>query len=322
MAKRKADTTTTASASKRQRRSKNVASKSSDTGTTTQPSTTAHSPAPTSFFSLPRELRDQIYHEIWRTKAGFELALPELRGHHSGGFDKQIVQVRYAKAMVVHRARNPQNKGRVWFLASKQLCAEAIQQFQRGAAWSFIGPGPCCIHRSPANWTAPYTRRANASLSPYMLTPSGATDVSINRPANMKTYAELDGRNKFVKRVEIYDTRVLKQLVPSLAGSSGLKTLTLNINVETRWPADEQSAIEIDFKFLEDFDLPNLQLLRFSILYEDNSFKGDERLMEEFEKALSRVGMGLVGGDGIEENEIWRSVGGGQERSQVSFTRK
>ncbi|KAF2832215.1 hypothetical protein CC86DRAFT_377419 [Ophiobolus disseminans] len=258
-------------------------------------------PPRTSFFDLPRELRDQIYHEAWgSTKPKFAVALPE--NPYS-----QIAKVWYGQREWLSSGHSlddkpPERKrGRrdrlwcFWFLGSKQLCVEALQQFQRGATWTFIGRGraPQLERMIRGRWTAPFTRQIDRTLNPYLLTPSEAMDICIEKPLFMMTCGEIDGRGKSVKRVAFKHNEVLP-LLPS-----NLINLHLHIDVEACGEWGSVDTIDVDFKPVQKLDVPNLQQLRFTLHFND-AFARDNDLTIEFQKAITRTGIELLSGSVVE----------------------
>jgi hypothetical protein len=100
--------------------------------TTAQPSITPTAPKRASLMGLPRELRDQVCHEVWKLKSDFEVALDEEPTTRRP--KKQIAVVHYGAAgdeldPVAAQPAPRAAKSKIWFLANKQLCAEVIQQF-------------------------------------------------------------------------------------------------------------------------------------------------------------------------------------------------
>lgn len=82
------------------------------------------------FFDLPREIRDQAYDEIWRTKKSF------ITRYHAFQF-----YVEYEITADPYSLTPPQPGGAStppWLVANKQLTQEAIEQFQRKATWVYL----------------------------------------------------------------------------------------------------------------------------------------------------------------------------------------
>lgn len=90
------------------------------------------------FFPLPQELRDMIYHEIWKDKPAFLVRLPYDR---SKPFRYCYFAVSYNTVNVPYTdlSRPPtKSESAFWFLTSRQMLAEAMNQFHRVAVWSYI----------------------------------------------------------------------------------------------------------------------------------------------------------------------------------------
>lgn len=87
---------------------------------------------PLPFLELPREIRDIVYHEIWRFKAPFQIFY---RGTlYAVKYEALSPKIETVTPLQRTRARRskPRNP---WILANKQVLNEAIEQFQRKAIW-------------------------------------------------------------------------------------------------------------------------------------------------------------------------------------------
>ncbi|KAF2877548.1 hypothetical protein BDV95DRAFT_601929 [Massariosphaeria phaeospora] len=97
--------------------------------------TTPGPSSPVTFFDLPREIRDSIYHHYWRTypciRTSFHGMLTDLRyeGYHSMTISRK--RFGYPERM--------QGPYPTWLLANKVLFSEALSQFSRKAEWFWDG---------------------------------------------------------------------------------------------------------------------------------------------------------------------------------------
>ncbi|KAF2832214.1 hypothetical protein CC86DRAFT_377418 [Ophiobolus disseminans] len=84
----------------------------------------------TSFFELPRELRDQIYHEALEIGATFVVSLPFTRG--------PPYQFRVEYGECPNKCHDkPKSKDITWLFTNKQIFHEGSEQFQRNATWTY-----------------------------------------------------------------------------------------------------------------------------------------------------------------------------------------
>jgi len=88
---------------------------------------------PSTFLRLPREIRDLVYHEIWRTKLPFTITnqnsefMVEYEIPSIEGFQVTLPGLETRSRKWAYPAP--------WFLANKQILKEAIEQFQHKAKW-------------------------------------------------------------------------------------------------------------------------------------------------------------------------------------------
>lgn len=96
-------------------------------------------PPPSNLLGLPREIRDQIYDQVLRDQARFELHLcmenerfkrygPVTSFEISYGQPEDLSEEEEQDVVV-----NPRPYEMSWVKASKQVCTEALEQFQRKA---------------------------------------------------------------------------------------------------------------------------------------------------------------------------------------------
>jgi hypothetical protein len=304
MSKRNADQLT-ASSRQNKRLKHRAALKKPGAPAVSQRSSTANPPALTSLMSLPRELRDQVYHEVWKQKTTFDIALP---GEQNRGKGPHLAKVYYTMGYAVpnrypvppqaHKPkpkRTPQRKP--WFLASKQLCAEAIEQFQRGVTWTFIG----CRNGIGSFWTPP-SRWAVTSLSPYLLTPDHATSISIEGPADMTASFEINSKGNGVKRMSLADTVLMPSLYSCLTTSIDLRSIDMFMKVEDWQRVSIALPTVVEFGKLQKLELPCLKKLRVFVEYVIE-VPDDQNLKEVFGRALSEFGSKLVGDAGVESTD-------------------
>jgi hypothetical protein len=271
------------------------------------PSRTAYAPAPTSLMGLPREMRDQIYHEVWNQKAAFDIALPGKQKQSTG---PQLAKVQYDMGYpLLYQGHEPKPtpQREPWFLASKQLCVEAIEQFQRGATWIFIGcRNNIAYFWTPpvyaGRWKAPPSRRAVPSLSLYLLTPDHATSITIEGPAEIESFFEVDSKENGVKYMSFTDTILMPALYSCLTDSIHLRNIDMFMKVADWQRVGTAVPTVVDFGKLQKLELPCLKQLRVFVEYVIE-VPEDKTPKEVFRRALSEFGMKLIGNTGVESTD-------------------
>jgi hypothetical protein len=259
------------------------------------------------FFDLPPELRCQVYHQIFVTKPPFQLKLPRSSDRRRCDRGMSKFNVQYALADPISNpigALSTRPKPPIWFLACKQMCIEAIGQFQRGATWILSNIDSFTIPEGPQfsvwkNAASGRTRR----VGPFLLTPSDAQDIRLISGPLMHAFGEIDHRGKPFNRVTWgWDNDVMQRLSSSVATSPNLRSLTVNIITMSpnRWNSKGgpgNAPCKVDYKWLGNLELPQLQDLKIELLY-DTAFATDGRIMAAFDEATIEVGMKLIGGKG------------------------
>lgn len=292
-----------------------------------------------SYLALPRELRDQIYHEIWRKKLPFEVALPA-KGDSLGGvevygmgdsyhFFKIFYELLETNSPTIKPSTKPQSfsakssRTRVktkppgpWFLTNKQTLHEAMEQFNRQAAWSYISSSYGRKERQLAVWKPLYTKRRSTRTGPKLLALRNASTIDMPNLLTMYVHGEMDANEIPITRL-IFDrttVELLQVLEPSLAGTMSLKSLSIALSANAWSAAASNHPVTIDLGPLLRLDLPNLQLLRLSVRHH-HRFRGDERLMASLRDSVSEMGRNMVGGErrmefeaGELPTDAWRIV--------------
>lgn len=159
----------------------------------------------TSFFSLPRELRDEVYHELWKGKLAFIVIY--------GAYEFQIhyIETEFESEEPVQTTFRENGRKKFmskspWIYTNGQVLQEAIEQFQRHCTWSSNGI-------MPDQRSTPPTKSAIMAMynkSKFLLSPWKARLLRLEMQQLQELY-ELDqagnGRS-FVSRIDLYDTGV------------------------------------------------------------------------------------------------------------------
>jgi hypothetical protein len=288
---------------KRRRSSSNTNPQTLDSLVVTRTPVAADPSTPSLFLSLPRELRDLIYHQIWSTRQPFELALPQKSDRPLAENDYFIFTVHYSlhgTPTKTNRQQRYQRQSHIWCLANKQVCNEAIDQFQREATWTLINIS--CLPESLylGTWRKPASRGRAVRMGPVLLTPGGAFNIHLGKCIEMHTLGEMDSSEKPIHRIAFQQSNLLQRLGSSLSGTANLRSLGLNMLLWS-FPPDSTTPypVNIDLQLLQNLDVPNLQKLQFFIQY-NKGFASDQRLKSKFRNSLSEVSIALIGGSGTE----------------------
>ncbi|KAH7070118.1 hypothetical protein FB567DRAFT_598664 [Paraphoma chrysanthemicola] len=100
---------------------------------------------PTSlFFSLPREIRDNIYHHVFQLNRSLRATLPSYAATSTKSQHRMPdIELRYQLADRTSRAHshhfNIGDSGNDWLLSCKAIMSEATEQFSRNAEWFWDG---------------------------------------------------------------------------------------------------------------------------------------------------------------------------------------
>ncbi|KAF1915006.1 hypothetical protein BDU57DRAFT_596813 [Ampelomyces quisqualis] len=258
------------------------------------------------FLSLPREIRNQVYHLVWATKRPFELALPQRTVDSRVEKCLFVFKIAYAIQGPLIESKNPTilpRHRRIWLLANKQICSEAIKQFQHVAVWSFIGERSNSVGNALflGVWKNPIYRRKTARLGPHLLTPRCATTIDCGG-FSMSTMEEIDHSGKPNYPLSFaMAPRLLQRLDSSLAMATALRKLKIFLSVETCSRIPSNSATYVEFQTLRNVDVPSLRSIEFMVAYLTPVSSQGRAVFEEY---LGRIGLDLIGGSGIAGNRI------------------
>lgn len=288
----------------------------------TAPRTLAHS-----FLTLPRELRDLIYHECWSSCSAFKAALPKkgsiVRVPKQPQYleDFYIFNVQYNSCLepmdppavnstLTFRETFATTKGKSptlpWFLANKQVLSEALQQFNRLATWTHIIllPGDMEIIQL-ASWKLPVPSRRKTKYIPLLLALDNAHTIDMARSFTLYTHGEMDETEKPIHRIAFHasTTPLLKTLASSVASMPNLKHLHIRLEAHAWYGGASDLPIIVDLQPLGDLDVPNLRSLEVLVHF-NNSFQDDARLMSALKIGVEKAGVEVIGANARKTWEV------------------
>ncbi|KAH7077428.1 hypothetical protein FB567DRAFT_596596 [Paraphoma chrysanthemicola] len=197
---------------------------------------------PTSFFDLPRELRDRVYDFVWEDSALFELHQDRVCSSfatYPSGFGLPI----------------PTAKPK-WLLTNKAFLLEGLSQFRRGGYIELA-------YQDLTPIDLPFPRR-----QPLLLLPSNVRDLRVF----IESYSEQSGNN-FVCYLAPLHLRNLDRQLRSANAHNTLRKLKVEITIHVSQAGFyPQSKILAGLTFVLVRVLPILDQFEFSIRYKTKSW--------------------------------------------------
>ncbi|KAF2015975.1 hypothetical protein BU24DRAFT_422291 [Aaosphaeria arxii CBS 175.79] len=251
-----------------------------------------------SFFLLPRELRDQIYHEIWKTAAPSVVQIND----YTFDVDYECAKTRNSDDPIQPqdqpKSTNPKRRGRPtrprspWFQASKQFMQEAIDQFHRRSHWKLQTKAtpPSTPHNRPK------ITAHSCLLNPW----HGKTLVLTDKYAYCTMSIQDDGKVGAVLGFTVANSRYFEGL-RALAGDSprlGQLNVTFGVSSQSLFVLGGLVP-RVDFSALGHLNAPNLQHVNLNvILTKGNKF--DDSLKGHITAETKSIGEIILGGKGKE----------------------
>ncbi len=283
----------------------------------------------TSFLLLPRELRDQIYHEAWLLKPAFEVALPELGNHHHSGQEHgpreyyHIFKISYPvienpppgcklernihvnESNFITTSRSKPQPCTAWILASKQILYEAMLQFNQKATWTYSACHRGQKTRQLAAWRLLNANSRSSRISPILLALSNAANVHVPGQFVTRLYAAMDmGEAPFLNvELRMDALKLLHPLVSGISGTMALQRLSLQMHASTWWRGYEERHVMFMFKPLDSLYLPKLQVFKLTVTCNDRFF-ASQLLMQGLREGISVLGRNMLGGKAKEEVDL------------------
>ncbi|KAF2644236.1 hypothetical protein P280DRAFT_477633 [Massarina eburnea CBS 473.64] len=243
-----------------------------------------------SLFELPRELRDLIYHSVWLCQPAFPIMY-----RSSKFFISYSVPYRSDPDPPPHAFKSRTRKHpRPWFLASKSLLLEAMEQFHRGATARYTG--------EESIFPNSFARPNKLLVNPWK--------CNIFDLGSVRTIEQVEiapNERDMVSIVEVLppDSGPLRHRGNGVTGSPSVRILRLEICAISHWQylcTEPERDIEIHFEVLEGLNLPSLNVVELEVSFdtEGSGHCGDETFTEGLKEGVKELGSFLVGGDARE----------------------
>ncbi len=283
------------------------------------------------FLVLPREIRDQIYHEIWKQKVPFLIDFPRDQYQFKVRYDDAEEPTDYsARPFGAERFWEDNEDDDVeiihqplWILANNQMLEEAMAQFHRKLTWTFVGefkyepyvspkirvkePLPCFI--------APQMARLSYS---FLLRPWDAhTLILTNMRIHMST--QLLGMAKGAENLWAIEEGVLKWLRSWKTSSSLTRRLVVEMRCETLSVMTDAPAT-IQVTPLSKLYLHYTNYIEFVVTISNRKDKMTF-LESKLKPKLSEAGLAMMGGRGEASFEVWEQSPLETRRYELPITR-
>lgn len=275
------------------------------------------SPTTSLFFDLPKEIRDQVYHEIWKQSTPVLVVYKQEKTAFKLFYDVAMDRIQAEKDTPEENepymdCRTTFDTG--WLLTSRRIQEEAMEQLNRRSTWRLAvniefyqvkedinSYGEAFQVNMPGSFSViiapPPTRRAA-----FLLQPSGAHTL-ILRTLTLEVLYELRSNRRGVDRIWSFarcTDQALKWIVPAFAHAAQLKCLYLHFSSNPGNDATSDSTIT-KFKHLTRVRLPNLAKVIIAIRFTP-VHKGETTMVDDVLKnGISAMGRALVGGTGTVE---------------------
>ncbi|KAF2255456.1 hypothetical protein BU26DRAFT_156336 [Trematosphaeria pertusa] len=252
----------------------------------------SHQPASAFFALLPRELRDQIYHEIWAHKRPFYLIYKET---------EFVVEysIRVGLRPPFPRLRCPNRPllPSPWFFANKQMLAEAITQFDRQSTWTF--------KRDNFSNNAPKKTPSRLLLNPWKTHTLDLGKLKVSEQAELQSNERtVTTLVQFIEPVP----QPLRYRRMGFISSPNLRILKLELSVSSYAPCkDPNRPIEVDLRALTSLTLQSLNVVEMKVSF-GNYFEGDDALKARLKDSIEALGPVLLGGQGRQSLEVGKEA--------------
>lgn len=232
-------------------------------------------------FQLPREIRDLIYHELWRSKLPFTLIYKTSEFAISYELSSPSHGLRIAMPGL-NRNRDSDIPA-PWFLTSKQFLDEAMEQFHRGSTWTFL-----------SDRFSQYYTGSKLLLSPWKTHTLDLGSIKICEQAYL-----LPNERDVATRVEPLHPVIqpLKYRGSGYITSPNLRVLKFELAVQSYAPCkDPQRHIDVDLSAVSSLNLSSLNIANICVSFGRN-FEGDDRMRARLKEGIRDLGAVLVNGD-------------------------
>lgn len=255
---------------------------------------------PLHLLRLPREILNKVYDEVFKSQKPFQLHLcgEHDRFHRYGPVTSFEISYTQPDGLLEEEdLAQTRPRGLRWMLTNKQICKEAVEQFQLKATWTLIEEAsPFSVHTRGelGRWSSP---NHVLSFQPCLLMPIAARHIVVQNGVELDI-AELNFHAQPILEVRIVADSSLSLLIKELRGSTSL--LTLSIYVETTRHGDDfekdsdRYSIKIKLDPLTDLDMPCLKKLEVDVTWQDLD-EAHADVILAFEESLDDLGTTLVG---------------------------
>ena len=218
----------------------------------------------TTFFDLPLELRNMVYHELWECTPWIEVA------------DKGLENPMYAYHTSACYDMEEQSRMPLWLLTNKQMLNEAVDEFQL-----------------TARWNVPLDQEDSFTYEPHVLSP---LDARYLRVVFFPHAAMFAGEGPSLSSGILFPTDVcssLYTLVAQLAAHEAIRELTIQVFLCSD---SESDTPDVDISDLALDVLSGAKLNKFTvILTECCSDPIDPSQKSSYETKIAKLGKTFMG---------------------------
>lgn len=212
------------------------------------------------FAVMPRELRDEIYDNLWRDLPAFHA------GFMSGGI-RHLFHIVYedGSSNVPDYPSSIADKQAPWFLANRQLMQEAMDQFYRNSTWVYMDKS-AHISNDAIAWFP--TRPARFKSTLPRLSIEYATRIGLSLLNNqMFGYREINGGGKPIACIQFKPKTLpnIRGLSTSMLHSPNLTNLSMFLKVNSSPREWSSLPPGLELKYLQDIYAPKLRKLMFYV---------------------------------------------------------
>jgi hypothetical protein len=265
----------------------------------------------TSFFSLPRELRDEIYDHLWKSKAAFNVFYDgyEYKVHYSNTGYQEDWNGSGVKAVKSKRYwRN--SSASSWLFTNRQFLMEGAEQFLRQCTWTSVTSDkgtparPSKLSGNNINMSTAPTHIAASRNKYFLLSPWKARVLRMESQQLVRLF-DMDQHGSAIIRIDLATHfvppfRSLHAAIPEHPQLLRLEIVFAFRNYEDA--SDAMALIEVDFRPLRALCVPTLRSVGMVVDFQNGVGREENTaLYSSLKDGLSALGSGLVGGDGKEE---------------------
>ncbi|KAH7402011.1 hypothetical protein DE146DRAFT_780321 [Phaeosphaeria sp. MPI-PUGE-AT-0046c] len=253
---------------------------------------------------LPREIRDQIYDTVFQAQEPFEVTVSNYLYPRGRGNTMFLVSYTLPNTAETEHPAQRRHNGLKWLLANKQICEEGIEQFQRKATWTLTDIAAAGQEVDVMDPSSPAYRGRAKEYRSCLILPSAARNLVVQMPLAVSSHLEMDNRENAFLRMYIQAGDIIPRLFSQRTGSTNLQVLSMTLRP---WYLETYATdVPIKFHQLPPLDAPSLSKIIFMVEHPDGSCGAGEThtFSPAFEKALSEVGMELIGGEGVMTHTI------------------